>query len=112
MRVAVPFDFHAGDKLIPAGEYVIHEQGPVVWLREANAGKPALVFVTIATEGRSPSRQARLDFDCYGSDYFLTTIWNSYSQDGRQVLQSSREKELAKRREVSVPAAIAITSTK
>jgi hypothetical protein len=112
MWAAVPFDFHAGDKLIPAGEYVIHQQGSVVWLREANNGRPALAFVTVGTQGRGPARQARLDFDCYGSDYFLTTIWNSFSQDGRQVLPSSREKELAKRREAPVPATIAITSTK
>jgi hypothetical protein len=33
LRATIPFNFHAGERLMPAGEYLIHEQGPIVVVR-------------------------------------------------------------------------------
>jgi hypothetical protein len=83
MRANIPFDFHAGDRVMPAGEYVIHQQGALVFLREADGGRPAPILMTIGVDGRV-SQEARLEFNRYGSDYFLTAVWNSFTQDGRK----------------------------
>jgi hypothetical protein len=98
LRATIPFDFQAGNTLMPAGEYLIHSQGQWVVLRKADGGKPAAGLMTNAATGANPTRgEARLDFNRYGDAYFLTAIWNGYSRDGRQVPQTGREKELAKR---------------
>jgi hypothetical protein len=94
MRATIPFDFHAGNRLVPAGDYVIHGQGAVVFLRKADSGTSVSSFMTSGTIGRDRSRLARLDFQRYGTHYFLTTIWDPFSQDGRHVHQTAREKEL------------------
>jgi hypothetical protein len=111
MRATIPFDFHAGDKTLPAGEYLIHEEGPLVWLRGEAGGTPSPIMLTFGVSGREP-HQARLDFNCYGSDYFLTKVWDPYSRDGRQLLQTSREKEIAKRGNVPARAVVNIASSK
>ena len=70
MRATVPFDFQAGDRLMPAGEYVIHEQGMLVVLREADSGRLAPILMTIGVVSSNP-REAGLDFSHYGNEYFL-----------------------------------------
>lgn len=111
MRANIPFDFHAGDKILPAGEYVIHEQGPCVWLHATAGDASSPMMITIAAASRDP-HPARLDFNRYGSDYFLTTVWNSFSLDGHQFLQTAREKEIAKRGGVPARAVVNVASTK
>jgi hypothetical protein len=109
---AIPFDFHAGDRLMPAGEYSIHEQGSLILLRGADNGSPAQALLTNRTDDRSPSRGGRLEFDRYGNEYFLTAVWNSSTQDGHQLLPTARQKELAKRGNVPAAATVALTGTK
>jgi hypothetical protein len=111
LRANIPFDFHAGDRLMPAGEYLIHGQGPVVFVRRADNGSNAFALTTIGVSSREAPRKARLDFNCYGSEYFLTNIWDSFAENGRQLQQTSREKELA-RLGIPVPSAVSLTSTK
>jgi len=110
MRAAIPFDFHAGGKLMPAGEYIIHEQGHVVFLRTWDKPGPALITFGVSNPGPYP--KSKLDFNRYGNEYFLTTIWDSYAQDGRQVPRTDREKELAKRGNTPVPAVVTVASSK
>jgi hypothetical protein len=109
---AIPFDFHAGDRLMPAGEYMIREQGPLIFLRGADNGSPAQVLLTNRTDDRSPSRANRLEFDRYGNEYFLTAVWNSSTQDGHQLLPTARQKELAKRCNAPAQATVALTGTR
>jgi len=111
MRATIPFAFHAGDRLMPAGEYVIHEQGPWVWFRAADSGRPSPIFMTIGLDGQGP-QQARLEFNRYGNEFFLTAVWNSFTKDGRQVLPTAHEKELAKRGDVPDKSAVTLTGTK
>jgi hypothetical protein len=111
MRATIPFDFHAGDRLMPAGEYIIHENGPVVFLREADSGRPAPILLTIGAD-RLDSQEAHLEFNHYGSEYFLTAVWNSFTRDGRRMLPTNREKELAKRGDVPLQTTVALARSK
>jgi hypothetical protein len=111
MRASIPFDFQAGDRLMPAGEYVIHESGPWVIFNHVD-GKATSALLTFGASGGGPAQDARLDFKRYGSVYFVTAVWNSSTHDGRQVPRTAREKELAKRGNVPIPAEVTIVSTK
>src|ERR1700745_2833303 len=92
----IPFDFNAGDKLMPAGKYLIQEKGYLSIFHGVDNGSPNVILMT-ATGERSTSREARLDFHRYGNRYFLTTIWDSQTPDGRRVRPTAQEKELATR---------------
>ena len=112
LRADIPFDFHAGDKLMPAGEYVIHGEGPVLWLRAEDSGKPTIGLMTIGSAGQDLSRKARLDFNRYGNQYFLESVWNPYAQNGRQLRRTAREKELAARADAPVVASVNLSASK
>jgi hypothetical protein len=113
MRATIPFDFHAGDRLMHAGEYVIQERGPWVILDDVDA-KASGAVMTFGASGRGPAhaQDARLEFNRYGGEYFLATVWNSSTADGRQVPLTARQRELAKRGDVPAQATIAFNSTK
>jgi hypothetical protein len=108
-RATIPFDFRAGDRLMPAGEYLIRGQGPVVFVRRTDNGSNAFALMTIAVAGRDTPRKARLDFNCYGNEYFLTKVWDPFGENGHQLQQTSREKELA-RRGIPVPSQVSLAS--
>jgi hypothetical protein len=112
MRAQIPFNFYAGDKSMPAGEYFIHEEGAVVFLRTLDDASLSRILITVGAAGRNSSHESKLVFNRYGSEYFLSTIWDSYAEDGRQVRWTAREKELAKRGNVPVPAVITLASSK
>jgi hypothetical protein len=111
MRATIPFDFHAGQQLMPAGEYVIHAHDSAVLLRGADSRSPGAIFLTNRTTSGNPP-EARLDFMRYGSEYFLTAIWSPITQDGRQVPQTARQRELARRGNVPAQIEVGLTSTK
>jgi len=96
MRANIPFDFHAGDKVMPAGEYQIHGEGTWVTVHPVNGGKPVTTFTTISAVGADPNRAAQLDFQRYGDTYFLKAIWKGHSADGRELVPEASEKKLAK----------------
>ena len=72
----IPFDFNAGGKLMPAGEYLIQEQGYLVVFHGVNNGNPNIVLMTAAGDqggsragcpcGFQPVRQHVLPFDHLG----------------------------------------------
>jgi hypothetical protein len=93
---------------MPAGEYLVEEQGSWISLRVAGSGKDAVALLTNGALGMDSSRSARLDFSRYGSVYFLTAIWEPYSRNGRQVPAAAREKELAKSVGTPVQAVVVI----
>jgi hypothetical protein len=97
MRAIIPFDFRAGNTLMPAGEYEIHGQGPWIIVRLADGGRPSVGVMTNSVVAADPRREARLEFNRYGNAYFLSAIWSPFSGDGRQLPASSQEKQLAKR---------------
>ena len=107
----IPFDFNAGSKLMPAGEYQIQEEGHLTFLHGIDNGNANVVLMT-ANGDRATSQEARLDFHKYGNRYFLATIWDSQTPEGRRVPPTAREKELAKRGEVPTQTAVNLVNTK
>jgi hypothetical protein len=59
MRASIPFDFHAGNTFMPAGEYRIHGQDSVVFVRGADTGTPVSILMTNSVAGRGPAHDAR-----------------------------------------------------
>ncbi len=75
LKVKVPFDFYAGNKLMPAGQYElrrVQERNPYL-LRLANPkGQSALLYV-LHNEALD-SENTRFVFESDGHDYVLTSL--------------------------------------
>ena len=91
----VPFDFWLGQKLLPAGDYVIsHMASGAVIIREQGDGGSAAVFLAGMASRPESQRAGLLVFSRYGNTYFLQKIWKPNQTQGFTVPLSSREKEL------------------
>ncbi len=92
----IPFAFHVGDKLMPAGEYTVASSiaTGAVLLRSADF-KARIFAVTFACEKPQTPDQGRLGFRRYGSSYFLARIWTAGYAQGRELPPSRAERESA-----------------
>jgi hypothetical protein len=98
MTVSVPFGFVAGDKFLPAGDYSVQvnqERGTVVLRQEDQS---PLMILTIRKESRSVPQRGRLVFQRYGTNFFLSEVWNQDNATGQALTPSAAEKEMAHRK--------------
>ncbi len=92
IKVNVPFNFVAGAKALPAGEYRVQVNGPsVVWIRSADY-KTTLNLIANSAENARMNGVAALKFNRYGDRYFLSQIWMG-SNLGQEVPKTRAERE-------------------
>jgi hypothetical protein len=99
MTVTVGFEFAAGDKLLPAGEYTVRlnsERGTVVLRGE---GQKPLMLLTARKESRSAPQRGKLVFQRYGTSFFLNEVWGQDNSVGQTLAPSAREKEMAREKQ-------------
>jgi hypothetical protein len=99
MTVTVVFEFAAGDKLLPAGEYTVRlnsERGTVVLRGE---GQKPLMLLTARKESRSAPQRGKLVFQRYGTSFFLNEVWGQDNSVGQTLAPSAREKEMAREKQ-------------
>jgi len=97
LRANIPFDFQLGDTLMPAGEYRVQGSNGVLLMRGDGGQYKAKVFLTIPASRPDTPAKGMLQFNRYGESYFLSKIWSPDSREGRALLTSQREKEIASR---------------
>ncbi len=97
MKVNIPFDFVAGDRSLPAGEYSVNVTGAMhtLILVDRNVAGTSAILGTNAALAPEPQSQSKLIFNRYGDRYFLSQVWMQGNTRGRQLLKSAREKEIA-----------------
>lgn len=92
----IPFDFVAGDKTLPAGEYTVNSNdasGSALRIQNAKTGEGAF-RLSNSIEARHNHTDARMVFHKYGQTYFLAEVWQGGTEAGRQLLQSKRERAM------------------
>ena len=94
ISVDVPFDFHVGDRLMPAGRYTIkravkNTNGTL--LVAGDEGERATA-ATAPVAGRE-ARGTALVFHRYGGEYFLRSAWTVGETEGREFNVSKLERE-------------------
>jgi hypothetical protein len=78
MKVNVPFNFHVGEKKLPAGAYLVSTRVGFVQLSDLNGHD--VVSITIPITRRPPKENGHLVFSVYGAEYFLTEAqWEGYT---------------------------------
>jgi hypothetical protein len=94
LRAAIPFPFHMGRAVLPAGEYTIIHSHDTLIVRNAYGGGGA-ALVTNAAFSMKPSENSHLSFHRYGDNYFLVSVWTQGERDGRELPKSRSEKDIA-----------------
>ncbi len=93
--VEVPFAFTAGSATFQAGQYTVTlgVVPSIIALRPADG--QAVAMIVNAVETMSAPQNAQLVFHRYGHDYFLSQVWTSGANRGRQIPKGAREREIA-----------------
>jgi hypothetical protein len=97
MAVNVPFDFVAGGKTLPAGEYIVKISAPtraMILISRKDATTSAFINTNPAVS-LAPQAESKLVFNRYGDSYFLSQVWSEGNTQGRQLVRTAREKEIA-----------------
>ncbi|MCI0390024.1 MAG: hypothetical protein MOB07_14840 [Acidobacteria bacterium] len=114
-KVEIPFDFSVGDKTFPAGVYSVTSvnQEKIMLRLSSGDGREAIHILTNPVEAKETPTTSKLIFRRYGETYFLSQIWESYNDQGRQLSKSrterSVERDLSKRGER--PSTVDLVST-
>ena len=95
----IPFSFIVGQKTLPAGEYTVEPNRrdfDKVWLVQSREGNESALFTTVSVRANQPQEETKLVFRKYGDQYFLSQIWTSGGNTGRELLKPRLERELAR----------------
>ena len=95
IKVKVPFGFAIGNTTLSAGQYLVLSSGDRIWIQDASARNVAVAY-TGALDGKVPTKDGRVVFDCYSGECFLTQVWVAGQQSGRALAMSKRQTLLAK----------------
>jgi hypothetical protein len=89
----VPFDFCVGQQAMDAGQYEVFSLGEQSGELRNVQTNAAQAFIKAIKLQASNGGHARLVFNKYGNQYFLSEIWDGNSDTGIKLSQSQREKE-------------------
>ena len=86
LDVKVPFPFVVHRQTLPAGDYRVDTDGPVVLLRGEHGNKTSIIFTTMPARGQDPAGDVPvLTFTHGEAQYRLADIWQSASRGGTVV---------------------------
>lgn len=94
VRATIPFDFMVGSTKLPAGKYkVSREIQGALTIRSLEKNVVATSLVQSASQ--KGEQGAKLVFHRYGSQYFLSQVWDGQSDTGMQLPKSKAERRVA-----------------
>jgi hypothetical protein len=90
--ILIPFDFVAGEEILPAGTYGVEplrRDSYTAWEIRSTTGRARAVVMTSALGGGAAEAfESRLVFRKYAEAYVLAQVWPSGGGAGREVVQS------------------------
>jgi hypothetical protein len=95
----IPFQFHVGNKELPAGKYRIYVQDDsdltVMEITSVDGSSFALFQVQESDANAAPAK-SELIFNKYGDDYFLSKLFDEGNPSGSKVIESRYEKQISR----------------
>jgi hypothetical protein len=98
LKVNIPFEFSVGNETLPAGEYTVRQMFQGVLMIQNEDRSATKIFSTIGAKARNIPNESSLVFHRYGDEYFLSKIWITGNETGREAFKSRAEKELIRAR--------------
>ena len=99
LSAVIPFDFIAGNKTLPAGEYTVRSASApqTLQIRNHDLRTASVVMAASTTHGDSVrTGDVRLVFSRYGNHYVLAQVWDGLDAVRHDLTKSRTESELAK----------------
>ena len=100
ISVSIPFAFMVGEKTLPAGDYTLKPANNTGMysrlLIRSKDGETALIISTGVVQSSAAQKEAKLTFNHYGDQYFLSQVWTPGTEYGRQLSRSDIEASIAK----------------
>jgi hypothetical protein len=97
LKLSIPFDFNVGSTNMEAGDYQVSFPNPSAVLIQRVDRRQSTIVLTNHKQATASEKNARLVFHRYGDRHFLSQIWSPDYVNGRVVVQSKAEVELARR---------------
>jgi hypothetical protein len=97
LEVNIPFQFHAGNAKLPAGQYRIHVlDGSDLTVMEISSadGSTSALFQVQDAEANSTPAKSELIFNKYGNRYFLAKLFDAGNPAGSELVKSTYEKNI------------------
>lgn len=100
-KFTVPFQFNVGNKVLPAGEYLVSVDNQTIRLQKSD-GKANVIALSQRTASNSDS-EVKLTFRQYGDQIYLSQVWladglgrqlNRQRKDSDYLAQGSRVVEV------------------
>lgn len=100
-KFTVPFQFNVGNKVLPAGEYMVSVDNQTIRLQKSD-GKANVIALSQRTASNSDS-EVKLTFRQYGDQIYLSQVWladglgrqlNRQRKDSDYLAQGSRVVEV------------------
>ena len=96
INIQIPFAFHVGRTVLPAGTYTTDvSAGTGVLRMRSDDGKANVIALSNRVLSNRPSQDSKLVFHKYGDQYFLYQYWSAGSASGTEMLKSQSEKTVA-----------------
>jgi hypothetical protein len=100
MTANIGFSFTIGDKTFPAGEYSVTRLNPAndkaaLVIKSAD-GRTSKIVLTVPVQASRTQESARLIFNRYGEQYFLSQVWTPADNTGLELSRSRAERSLAR----------------
>jgi hypothetical protein len=97
VEAKIPFDFIAGKKLLPAGDYTIkrgvEDQRDLLLIRGVDHQEAVFIFAEDVRADETPT-QTDLVFNQVGDEYFLSQVWVAGQDIGREIPKPRAERKL------------------
>jgi hypothetical protein len=95
IKLSVPFAFTVGDKTMPAGEYTLKPANDAGLysrlLIRSKDGKTVAIILTGVIQASAVQEEAKVTFNRYGDQYFLSQVWMPGTDYARQLRKSDVE---------------------
>jgi hypothetical protein len=104
LTVDLPFAFEVNNQQFPAGHYKVSVEAghPAVLLQDVKS-KQAMYTISSPIRSEKTREVASLVFTRYNDRYFLSQIWMTGTDSGRELAPSRTERDLVRRWAKSAP---------
>lgn len=99
VKATVPFNFVAGDRAYPAGDYLFDNDGTILKVTNTEDAASSEMLLSRPCEKSAPASKTVVVFHRMGGDYFLQQIWIAGDTRGRELPTSKSEIRLAQNHE-------------
>jgi hypothetical protein len=117
VAVSIPFEFSAGGKTLPAGDYLVRRSfdgAQSVMRIESRKDSLSMYLPTHSVESNTIQEGSKLVFTKYGEQLFLSQVWSAGRSIGAELNKTKSERglqqEIARRRVKPETVSVAVRS--